>query len=217
VKRPVTLGPVSFASLGDALLHVRGLLHATPHEVDLEGEALALIEALYATHPSPEVVAVRFVVGMNYINGTPSNGFHAVAADGARHRFTYKIGPLTGPRGRLGLSSPVATLRMAIMDSQRAVKQAYYNGFDIMPCQRCGDPITRQGAHVDHEDPKFRDIAEAWFALYGEPPLLATPGGIGEDFRDPGLKREWIMFHDLHAAIRVVVCPPCNAAAERRS
>jgi hypothetical protein len=204
----ISIGEREFKSKDAAAQEIRRILHSSPVDEPLTGGELALISALFARHPRKEETPVGFCVGTNSFNGARTIGFHGIREDGSRIVWSYK--PCLSPQS----DNPhlFRTMRAAIMLSQREALHAAYQRRAIIPCHHCQAGVTREVAEVHHLPPKFRDIADAFVALIGVPEIVNAD--IGDDFRDPGTKRRWIMFHDA-VAQRVVLCRACNEADEK--
>ena len=67
-------------------------------------------------------------------------------------------------------------------------------------------------AHVHHEPPKFRDIAQAYCDEHGVP--ACETADLGDRFVDPAEGAKWLSFHDARAKL-AILCARCNLADER--
>ena len=208
------LGVRTFRTKGDAISEVRRVLNAVPLETMIRGDDGVLVRDLFALHPGAAQKArggvIGFMVRLNCYLGCTTRGFHVVHNDGSSTDFSYQ--PCFN--ARLAEPSVFAAMRAAIMLSQRQVMmQAFLRG-EVARCPGCGGEMRRQGAHVHHVPPnRFRDLAQAFIAEHGMPAVMPS-AHFGDDFADAADRLRWIEFHDARAR-RVVVCAPCNYAAER--
>jgi len=168
---------------------------------------------LFGMHPKAAEKSrggvIGFMVRINDLHGTLSRGFHVVHDDRTTTPFSYA--PCLNPKKpALGHT---AAMRAAIMLSQRAVLIGYFRGREEAPCQHCSQLVARAMAHVHHVPPnRFRDLVFSWVAENGEPEIQKA--AIGVEFVSPAVRARWLAYHDAHA-VRRIVCPPCNYAAER--
>lgn len=204
-----SVGEISFKTKKAATLDIRRILHSAAIDAPLEGDSLALIAALYETHPRREGSPVTFCVGTNNYHGALTRGFHAIHADGSRTRWSYI--PCLNPAA--DEPSLLKVLRAAIIPSQREILRIYYHGKAFRPCSHCTKPVQREDANVHHLQPKFRDISDAFIGLIGMP-QVRTGDDLGDDFVEPGFRQRWVQFHDA-VAQRIILCPACNAADEK--
>jgi hypothetical protein len=203
------LGIRSFKSKEDARAEVRRVLHGAEIDQPLVGADLTLVASLYARHPRRSGSPDRFCVGINDYHGSKTRGFHAFYDDGRKETFSYLpcLSPQTDAPNLLN------SMRAAIMPSQREALRNAYAGRVMLGCSFCGVGLELESAHVHHMAPKFRDIADAFVALVGVPPVITAE--LGDDFADPKIKRRWVLFHDA-VAQRTVLCADCNAKDERK-
>lgn len=210
---PFSAGTFQFPTKGDAQAFVREILNSAPLDEILKGDRAVFIRELFALHPRAAEKAeggiIGFMVRENDFNGARTRGFHVVHDDGSTTPFSYA--PCLNPN-KPELSC-IAAMRAAIMLSQRRVMLGYFGLKDRASCHACGKLVERQHAHVHHVPPKrFRDIAASFIAARGEPKTIK--GVLGVSFASLQLQSEWVTYHDARAS-RVVVCAPCNFAAER--
>lgn len=75
-------------------------------------------------------------------------------------------------------------------------------------CEQCG---ATDDIQMDHLDPPFVEMADAWLAQFEPPPsLIDGPSGIGRQFENVDVEADWIKYH----AERVIwqkLCRSCNA------
>jgi hypothetical protein len=211
------LATVVFRTKATAIAAIQTILHHASHYVPLKGHEADLIASLYRRHPECDGYPdpVYFTVGKNVHQGVPSNGFRAMFADGTFWAFSYR--ECFTPT-RPGLTRVLAAMRHATMDGQFRLKVATFNGGATVLCglrlvPACLGQTAFADAHVHHQAPKFRAIADDYMATHGVPEI--TPHAIADHMADAAVKAAWVAFHDARAR-RVVICRVCNAAAERR-
>lgn len=210
----IRLGRFWFRRKGDAVAEVRRILHASTFDVQLVGDEQEIVRALFDLHPHSAEVKQRkgvlgFAVKENNFHGARTRGFHVLHG-----RDTTPFSYLTCFNPERAVPDPLATMRAAIILGQRTVLQAFFAGRQEAPCSYCATTTPKSGAHVHHEAPKFRAIAEDYFAAFGRPNCVSSPY-LGDSFADLSEHNRWVKFHD-ERAIRVVVCSACNYADERK-
>lgn len=76
-------------------------------------------------------------------------------------------------------------------------------------CAQCG---AESDLTVDHVDPSFIDLADAFFITYGVPDIIDNPDTnmVTKCFKDFDLESKWVHFHS-ESAIYQILCRSCNA------
>lgn len=200
--RPVIAGDYSWPSVQAAVAFMQGVLR-THRDQALEGEVLAQVLAILGLHPcwvekqGPGVAAVR-VLPIEY----GVYGFWLDWVGGGGTDVSY----------RKALSSP--THRSEVLDAmRRAVAEQVYGyrrrAFASGP-QRCaltGLELTEETCAVDHEAPRFADLAAAWLATVGgdgRVGLMASRVGQAGRSMLPEQERCWAAYHLEHARLRLL-------------
>ena len=208
-----SIGTRVFPTKGDAEREIRTILNSAEIDERLTGDRAVLIRDMFGMHPKAAEKAARgvtgFMVRTNDFHGARTRGFHVIHPNGKTTAFSYApcLNPAKKELGAIG------AMRAAIMLGQRRIMVETFAGRASIPCPVCSNPMTIGGAHVHHVPPlRFRDLAAAYVEKYGEPEV--RKGALGVAFASAAVQHHWLEFHDARAK-RVVVCAPCNYAAER--
>ena len=207
------IGTTSFPTKEAAKNAVRAILNGVDLEARITGDRAVFIAHLFALHPGAAEKAAPGVTGhmvrLNDMNGAITRGFHVIHPNNTTTAWSYL--PCLNPR----LSEPSFTgaMRAAIMLSQASFRRQVFGRADFTNCRYCGNAVERKIAHIHHEAPKFRDLVRNFVAEHGAPEVVSS-ANFGDDFANIDAKRLWIEYHDARAK-RVLVCAPCNYAAER--
>lgn len=209
------IGTQTFPTKGAAVEAVREILNAAELDRPLIGDKGVFIREMFALHPNAAEKARRgvagFAVRINDFHGSLSRGFHVLHDDGSSTPFSYQpcLNPKKPPLGATG------AMRAAIMLGQRRVMMEWFGGKAVKSCPACDRSITPATAHVHHLPPnRFRDIVAAYVDRHGEPEI--SKAVLGVTFASAAVQHRWVEFHDARAR-RVVICAPCNYAAERET
>ena len=151
-------------------------------------------------------------------DGRGGRGFFAV--DHIRRRINFGIPACVS--GRAPTPDQVArdAARTAVADQTFAFRDSTLWTEAGAVCGLCGEAITAQSCHVDHQAPQT--FVALWQAFRERFPDLdiSTHTAPGKQcgirlFSDPTTEAEWAGFHRAHAVLRLLHAA-CNMGAARR-
>lgn len=208
------IGTWSYPTKEAARTAVRKILNSAELDRRLVGDRAVFISHLFALHPRAAEKALPGVDGhgvrINDLKGIITRGFHVLHPGLTSTPWSYQ--PCFNPL--LAEPSAIGAMRASIILSQAAFRRSQFGAGDTIPCACCKEQVTRKAAHVNHEAPnQFRELVRRFIERYGEPEVVSSED-FGDDFRSARMRALWLDFHDT-SANRVVVCAPCNYAAER--
>lgn len=164
----------------------------------------AYLAELLERHPhADEKIGVGIAgIGVQTVPGYRTRGFYVQRIDGTRTDFSYRqcLTPST-PRADV-----IQAMRLAIADQIIAFKIARFDG----RCEVTGEPLDWHDADIDHAEPLFKDIADAFADLYGGYEhitlLPSIDNGIGQELH-PDITAHFQAFHRDRAVLRIVSKP----------
>jgi hypothetical protein len=158
---------------------------------------------LVQNHPDPAskigVGIARFEVRRNL--KTP--GFWIIRTDGSDTDFSFVkcLRPPTHPQ-------LVRTALRRSVDEQIWQFRDHALGGGQMVCSVSGDPIDRLNCHVDHDDPTFSDLVDAYVAAHGGYEAFqvveTVDGAFGRRLADAQVEVAWQAWHKANANLRLV-------------
>jgi hypothetical protein len=174
-----------------------------PGETVERPEDQEFLADLVQNHPDPAskigVGIARFEVRRNL--KTP--GFWIVRTDGSETDFSF-VKCLRPPT----LEQLVRTALRRSVDEQIWQFRDQALGGGLVVCSVSGDPIDRATCHVDHFDPTFSDLVDAYVAAHGgyEAFQIAetADGAFGRRLSDPQVEADWRAYHKANANLRLV-------------
>lgn len=214
-KRGIILASREFKTKKDAIAEIRRILHLTPLGDRIEGADLDLLTALFQRHPGAakecahKGIVLGFIVQEHSYHGAITRGFYALHL-----RSTTPFSYQTCLNPELHTPDHLKVMRATIMTGQHRAKLEFFRFRDTAACPRCMKQMAFYDAHVHHLPPKFRDIASAYIAAFGEPKCESAT--LGDQFCDAAERERWQQFHDERAKLEVI-CAACNHADERKA
>jgi hypothetical protein len=156
---------------------------------------------LVAIHPDAEV---KIGVGIDRFE-TRQNlgniGFWIVRTDGTETDFSF-LKCLCGSAAQDLVRS---AMRSAVRGQLAEVRSAALGAGKCCPIS--GELLTTENCHVDHAEPLFIEIADAFASSEGGYEAIATralDGEFGRRFLDNTQEQRWIVFHRSLAQLRAV-------------
>jgi 5-methylcytosine-specific restriction endonuclease McrA len=110
---------------------------------------------------------------------------------------------------------PKRPLHVVLRKSIMGRMQKYRKKHRASPCAACwasGDDIEMT---VDHVNPTFSEIAEAFIAQEKQIDIIDGPAGYGKKVADPAQEARWLQFHDERAVYQLL-CRSCNSSKGQR-
>jgi hypothetical protein len=187
-----------------------------PGEVVTLPDDQEFLADLILNHPNPGskigVGIDRFEVRDNW--GT--HGFWIIRTDGTETDFSF-VKCLHAPTRQQTVR---VALRRAVMDLMIQFREAALRDGPAV-CPITGDPIDDFNAHVDHYDPTFYELADAYVAErggYDAFRVLDTADGVfGRRLADSLAEAAWQTYHETHANLRLVSKKANLSLLRRRS
>lgn len=203
-RQPVLIGVLAFPSIRAAIEHMREVLYRYDiGDVVTRPEDVSLLADLVAMHPE---AVTKIQMGIRHFEvrqNVATRGFWIVRVDGSDTDFSFYRAirpPVHADRVR-------AALRRAVSPQVAAVRDAAFHGGAEVRCPITDDAITPETSHVDHAEPLFVDLADAFAAVEGgyEAIRVATAdGAFGPALVDEGVHQRWQTLHAANARLRVV-------------
>jgi hypothetical protein len=198
------IGDRVYRRKADALVAVREIrdrVKATGRPRPEDDEFLRDLLALHPDAATKVGVGVeRFEVRRNFGN---TDGFWIVRTDGSETDFSF-------PKCLYGSSKEAqvrSAMRCTIIDQIQHARDRAFGSSLTITCEVTREQITRETCHMDHNDPPFIEIADAFAAEHGGYEAIETvaaDGEIGRRFVEDALAEEWSRFHAERAKLRPV-------------
>lgn len=142
-----------------------------------------------------------FSVAWNPNFGGHTKSFYFELENGYKSDFSY-LKTISPPSH---FNHVVDALRTEIYPYCRQYKEDYFSRNETPVSEMTGRAVTREDCHVDHFDPLFCDIVEAFFEIHPCETLKVRHGENGyRDLEDRDVAKEWYDFHKDKALLRVV-------------
>jgi hypothetical protein len=208
-KIPVTIGHLSFEYRDAAFEYFQKILTSQPAFEPLMGQARKDVEALLCNHENAETkigtgIAELFV-GTEQDHSTRCFGIYRT--NGTLDNFSYikAVKGKTMPRMRFMQAGRAAVEEdIQAFKAKQFSEQAYADNMITFPGsdQRYGF----RDIHVDHVEPSFRAIADAFLAQENLDPATVeydTTGIIGTRFHDQAMAARFRAFHNERATLKL--------------
>jgi len=198
-----SVGGVAFTSKKAIVDHCRGIIRSTVDRVEASHETFLF--GLLRRHPRYDAEwgsrIEYFVVDHDRMGGNSGLGF--VRYDGRREVFSF----LKCASGRDFTPFYLFTkaCREAVEGSICISRSRMFSGLSVVPCAVTGEPVTEDECHVDHADPPFRDIRDAFCEVHDweAMALVSRPDGCGVMFAEPADALRFRRFHDKRAVLQI--------------
>lgn len=209
----ITVGPLSFRNKTALSNYARDLLHGSPEDAPLHDDHDFLLAFLARHYDAADKIGpgVRhFVVRRHKVkdNARWEDGFHAVREDGQEISFSYKKcvdGAAPGYEDKLAQAG-----RACVASSMFETRLLYFDEKSEAPCEVCGKLTPFADTAVDHHEPKFRQIVEAWGREY----IVFDKGPAGHVFASRIDSLDFLWHHNSMVKVLRVLCRRCNGAAK---
>lgn len=207
-----TIGNREFASKREATEAIRKVLYAYGiGERVTDDEHCEFLSDILAMHPEDTAKIGCGVSHFSVESNGPTRGFWLTRTDGTRTDFSV-FACLTPPSRR---SNALAAMRLAVAPSIRRFRESC----GATMCALTGDPLDIRTAHIDHADPTFIELAEAFAASIGSHLVNiavapTTDGSTKTELADDGVRAAWVKYHDERATLRAVL-PLANLSRKR--
>jgi hypothetical protein len=185
----------------DAIREVRDRVKAAGQPSLEEDEFL---RDLVALHPDAQRKVGsgidRFEVRRNLGN---TDGFWIIRTDGTETDFSF-VQCLYGASQEAKVRS---AMRHAVIDQMQTARDNAFWSSSTLTCPITNVEITRETCHMDHDDPTFIEIADAFAGRHGGYEAIKTvaaDGDIGRRFVDESLDEAWRAYHVEKAKLRAV-------------
>jgi hypothetical protein len=138
-------------------------------------------------------------IGVQTVPSYRTKGFYVERVDGTRTDFSYLrcLSPKS-PR-----QDVLSAMRRSVSEQILAFKRRAFDG----RCEVTGQPLDWHDADVDHADPLFNEIADAFAEVYGGYEhiklLDSIDNGIGRELH-PDVAAHFRHFHEERAVLRIV-------------
>jgi hypothetical protein len=156
----ITVGKFTFKTKSKATEKTKEILNSATFGIPLTGESHEFMVGLIALHPrAADKIGCgidNFTVNRNYMGG---RGFYLNRMDGSTIDFSYPA-CISGKEESVQVIAKVV-LRKAIEFQNWALRDSELSKGKVM-CPYTGETITRDNYHVDHYDPKFKDLVSMW-------------------------------------------------------
>lgn len=165
----VTLGGVTYRTLGEAKAYVSAVLNAyAPGAVVRDPAHIAMLHDLLRRSDEYELKAGSGVKGFCVLQNAeyPSKGFHVVRTDGTTMDFSYIYCLRREPKRNVRQEA-LAAFRKCVEPQTRQVWEAQVAEYAVdgmIVCGLTGDTVPVSETHVDHVDPPFLAIVEDFLA-----------------------------------------------------
>lgn len=203
-------GRFTFPTQKAAKERIQAILYDYPTRSPLVDDALELVTAIVAAHPS---AADKIGPGVASIDVRATNhgnrGFWITRTDGSVIDFSY-LKALCGEHSHK--TRVCGALRFAVRDQIDGFRRGWFATMatrgETPLCELTGQRLWfGPQAHVDHIAPLFVELAERFISAVGSWETVATrpvPSGIGQMLADEHLATAWQAFHEATAVLRVV-------------
>jgi hypothetical protein len=206
MARERIIGTTRFARLKDAQEAVKEVLYSVPLGAELIGTQLDFIKAVVACHPD---AADKIGPGISAIsvraNPYKQRGFWVTRVDGTEIDISYQKCVNGAPSQRQAVH---AAFREAVRGQINAFRLSYFRTELHPRCALTDEPLVMgPGAHVDHEDPTFVELADQFLDLCGavdDIELVPGENGFGRRLKDAEILLQWSEYHECNARLRVV-------------
>jgi len=202
--KPVSIGTRIYATKTLALDAIRKVRDRIWESGAMTPEDDAFLRELIALHiDADEKVGCgieRFEVRRNAGN---TLGFWIVRVDGTSTDFSFLrcLGAVThSVRVRIAM-------RHSIHGDVVNFRERAFADSKTMTCPISNELVTRESCHVDHSEPKFLQLADAFAASIGGYEIIeadAFDGTFGAVFASSEVRSKWRAYHNAHAALRIV-------------
>jgi hypothetical protein len=199
-------GKKNFATkkqIGEAVYQV---LHAGDLGRKLAGDEHELVRALLDRHPTAEQKIGCGVVALYVRKGSHGTRcFWLRRSDGTETDFSYRE-CLTPTTHR---TKVMAAMRHAVADQIIDFKRRAFCTSVKVPCAVSGQLLGPDDCDVDHHEPTFREIVDAFFGATGWSAetvhvMPSVDGRLGDVLADANLAEIWKGFHFSRARFRIV-------------
>lgn len=199
-RGPVQLGNLSFPSRAAAQTKVRELVARNSLDAPLQGDDLALADALLRAHQQVEYKLRHGLSGIvvKIADGHSTRCLAVIGLGGEKEEFSWRVAlrlqpcvPVLGAAARTAVNESISDFR----------RSAFAAG--PVTCPIMGTLIFFQDAHVDHARPwTFDEIVKVFVAENGEPELKHE--GNRDRFASEAVAVKFRNWHDKKARLRVV-------------
>jgi hypothetical protein len=184
----------------DAIREVR-------ERVKAQGSASAaddeFLRDLVALHPDAEGKVGAGIDHFEVRRNINNDGFWIVRVDGTATEFSF----MKSIYGASQEAMVQSAMRHAVLDQKMEARDLAFTKATSLTCPLTGEVITAVDCHMDHEEPTFAEIADAFTAAHGGYSAMDTPsddGTIGRRFVDQNVMLAWHAFHASRARLRPV-------------
>jgi len=211
----IIIGGRAFRTKKEAL----ATIYEVRERTKVAGRALGgddeFLRDLLALHPQAETKVGNGVDHFDVRRNINNDGFWIVRSDGSETDFSF-MQCLYGTSQSAKVQS---AMRYAVLDQKLAARDRAFGDAETLICPVTGEVIGRQGCHMDHDEPTFIEIADAFARSVGGYDKIETvsdDGGIGRRFVDEAIAERWRTFHRERARLRAVSIR-ANLSVLRRS
>lgn len=182
---------------------IQHLLRNRPKYTPLNGQDDQFFRDLINRHPE---AAKKIGVGIKQIE-IRSNGKHPglsiIRIDGTSTDLSYQRCIRSTPASPQ--SEIHAAFRKVIKPDLLEFRRDYFDRTANPVCAITGAPITNSHlTHVDHKEPTFEQLADAFIANWPHPIMTAADDGeAGRHLIDPDVEEAWRIYHSAHAELRL--------------
>ncbi len=142
-------------------------------------------------------------------------GFHIIRIDGTDTDFGFKKCVKSAPPQTVVLSA----MRYAVINQKNEARERAFGSSLTLICPITGTVMTREDCHVDHYDPTFIELANAFAAMVGGYQSIVTTSrdrDVGQRLQDAATDAAWCEYHAANAHLRVI-SKPANLSIVRRN
>lgn len=221
----IEIGDKIFKTKKDATKFIQSILYKYSLKGSLNGEDLIFICDLLNLHPNRSKkigVGIESIIVEKEKTFNRTTHFSIVRIDGSREDFSFGkcLTPSMNNPEKLFRSSA----RRAVADQIISFRDNYYlknqDGDKNAKCDITGLLIGKNSSHVDHVPPKtFYKIVSDFITSnvidINSTIFLETVDGIGREFADDNLKKNFSDYHKQIADLRIV-SPLANLRQKKR-
>lgn len=221
----IEIGDKIFKTKKDATEFIQSILYKYPLNGSLIGDDLIFICELLSLHPNKNKkigVGIESIIVEKEKTFNKTVHFSIVRIDGSKEDFSFGkcLTPSLNNPEKLFKSSA----RRAIADQIISFRDNYYlinqDSNKNVKCELTGLSIGKNSSHVDHVPPDtFYKIVSDFISKsnidVNKTEFLETADGIGREFGDIILKREFFDYHGKMAKLRIV-SPFANLSQKKK-
>lgn len=179
---------------------IRAIVAHYPDNVPVDPDVAEFLLALFAYHREapqkfgPGIAEIYVRSNLPYYN---TRGFWVRRVDGTETDISWtKCLTPSDPR-----KDAKKAARAAVQDQIDAFRSEALRTRPI--CALTGVPVAPGNAHVDHAEPTFDEIFQAFFGALIPEVNPTSDGGVVTEFADPAVAREFAAYHRRVARLRL--------------